>query len=196
MTHICVSNLTIIGSDNGLSPGRHQASIWTNAALLSIGTLRTYFSEILIKIQQFLLKKMHFKMSSAKRRPFCLGLNVLISYTNFTTGRSLWTHHPQIYNLTFYIYGKPITDTEMIIALMTQMHLWTLLFQVMICCLFNGNSLPKLLMSFCHLNPTKPWYSYQHKHFNLRKCIRATSSAKCQPLCSSLKVMLIDYFKY
>ena len=28
--HICVSKLTIIGSDNGLSPGRHQAIIWTN----------------------------------------------------------------------------------------------------------------------------------------------------------------------
>ena len=30
-THICVSKLTIIGSDNGLSPGRHQAIIWTIA---------------------------------------------------------------------------------------------------------------------------------------------------------------------
>ena len=27
VTHICVSELTIIGSDNGLSPGRHQAII-------------------------------------------------------------------------------------------------------------------------------------------------------------------------
>ena len=27
MTHICVGNLTIIGSDNGLSPGRRQAII-------------------------------------------------------------------------------------------------------------------------------------------------------------------------
>ena len=40
-------------------------------------TLRTYFSENLIKIQQFSLKKMHMKMSSAKWRPSCLGLNVL-----------------------------------------------------------------------------------------------------------------------
>ena len=31
MTHICVGNLTIIGSDNGLSPSRRQAIIWTNA---------------------------------------------------------------------------------------------------------------------------------------------------------------------
>ena len=27
VTHMCVRNLTIIGSDNGLSPGRHQAII-------------------------------------------------------------------------------------------------------------------------------------------------------------------------
>ena len=27
MTHICVGNLTSIGSDNGLSPGRRQAII-------------------------------------------------------------------------------------------------------------------------------------------------------------------------
>ena len=32
--HICVSNLTIIGSDNGLLPGQRQAIIWTNAGLL------------------------------------------------------------------------------------------------------------------------------------------------------------------
>ena len=31
MTHEYVGNLTIIGSDNGLSPGRRQAIIWTNA---------------------------------------------------------------------------------------------------------------------------------------------------------------------
>ena len=76
-THICISNLTIIGSDNGLSPGRRQAIIWTNAQLLSIGPLQTYFNENLIKIQQFSLKKMHMKMSSAKWCPSCLGLNVL-----------------------------------------------------------------------------------------------------------------------
>ena len=36
LTHICVSKLTIIGSDNGLSPGRRQAIIWTNDGILSI----------------------------------------------------------------------------------------------------------------------------------------------------------------
>ena len=77
MTHICVSELTIIGSDNGLSPGRRQAIIWNNAGLLLIAPLGTNFSEISIVIQIFSFKKMHVNMSSAKWRPFCLGLNVL-----------------------------------------------------------------------------------------------------------------------
>ena len=69
MTHVFVGKLIIIGSDNGLPPDRHQAIIWTNAGLLSIGPLRTYFSENL--------------MSSVKWRPSYLGLNVL--------RRSLWS---------------------------------------------------------------------------------------------------------
>ena len=44
VTHICVDNLTIIGSDNGLSPGRRQAIIWTNAGILLIGPLGTIFN--------------------------------------------------------------------------------------------------------------------------------------------------------
>ena len=75
--HICVVKQTFIGSDNGLSPGRLQAIIWTNAGILLIGPLGTNFSEILIGIQTFSVKKMHLKMLSAKWRPFCLGLNVL-----------------------------------------------------------------------------------------------------------------------
>ena len=75
--HICISNLTIIGPDNGLGPGRRQAIIRINAAILLIEPLWTNFSEILIGIQTFSFKKMHLKMSSAKWRLFCLGLNVL-----------------------------------------------------------------------------------------------------------------------
>ena len=75
VTHICVSKLTIIGSDNGLLPGWRQAIIWTHSGILLFGPLGTNFSEILIGIQIFSFKKMHLKMSSAKSRPFCLGLN-------------------------------------------------------------------------------------------------------------------------
>ena len=77
VTHICVGNLTIIGSDNGLSPGRRQAITWTNVGVLLIGPLGTNFSEMLIEIHTFSFKKIHLKMSSGKWWPFCLGLNVL-----------------------------------------------------------------------------------------------------------------------
>ena len=84
VTHICVSKQTIIGSDNGLLPGRRQAIIWTNDGLLLIGTLGTNFSEILIEIRIFSFKKMGLKVSSAKWRPFCLGLNVLRCWSQVT----------------------------------------------------------------------------------------------------------------
>ena len=77
MTHICFGNLTIIGSDNGLSPGRQKAIIWTNDGILLIGPLGTNFSEILVELYIFSLKKMHLKLLSGNWRPFCLGLNVL-----------------------------------------------------------------------------------------------------------------------
>ena len=77
VTHICVADLATIGSENGLSPVRRQAIIWTNAGILLIGPLGTNFSETLIRIQTFSLKKMNLKMSSAKWRSFCLGLDVL-----------------------------------------------------------------------------------------------------------------------
>ena len=78
MTHTCVSKLTIIASDNGLSPRRRQAIIWTSAGILLIRPLGTNFSENLIEIIPFSLKQMCLKVSSAKWRPCCLGLNVLI----------------------------------------------------------------------------------------------------------------------
>ena len=78
---VCVSKLNTIGSDNGLSPTRRQAIIWTNAGILSIRPLRTNFSEIFIEVYTFSFKKlMHSKMSSGKWRPFCLGLNILRHY--------------------------------------------------------------------------------------------------------------------
>ena len=59
---MCVIKLTIMGSDNGLSPGRHQANIWTNDGIWLIQTLGKNFSETLSEIPIFSLKKMHLKM--------------------------------------------------------------------------------------------------------------------------------------
>ena len=77
VTHICINKLTTIGSDNGMSPCRYQAIIWTDTEILLIGPLGTNFSEILIEIHTFSYTKMHFKMLPEKWQPFCLGLSVL-----------------------------------------------------------------------------------------------------------------------
>ena len=62
---------TIIGSDNGLSPHRHQTIIWSYmyADLLLTEPLVTYFNEIWIKIRTFSLMRMRLKLSSAKWPP-------------------------------------------------------------------------------------------------------------------------------
>ena len=97
VTHICVGNSTIIGSDNSLSPGRCQAIIGTNTGILLIGPLGTNFSDILIDVHTFSLKKMHLKMSSGKWRPFCLDLNVLQVFHPYSLCHDdviKWKHFP------------------------------------------------------------------------------------------------------
>ena len=75
--HICIRKLTIIDPENGLSPGRRQAIIWTNGGILSTGTLGKNLSKILMEIQIFSLKNIHLKMSSVKCFPFRFSLHVL-----------------------------------------------------------------------------------------------------------------------
>ena len=95
VTHICVSNLTIISSD-GLLPGRRQAIIWSNAGILLIRSLGTNFSEILSKIHTFSFKKMHFIMSSAKWRQVCLSLNVLsLDALIMVSVQTSFAHYPR-----------------------------------------------------------------------------------------------------
>ena len=113
MTHICVSKLTIIGSDYGLSPDRRQAIIWTNAGILLIGPLGTNFSEILIAILAFSLKKMLLKVSSAKRRPFCLGLNMLSKIIDLASSQMNWmiTKKMLFFKLLSNLKTKVLRDT-------------------------------------------------------------------------------------
>ena len=92
VTHICVSDLTSIGSDNGLSPELPQAIIRTKAGILLIWPLGTNFSEILIEIQTFSLKKMRLKMSSAKCCSFRLGLNVLMCFVISDWHPAAWVY--------------------------------------------------------------------------------------------------------
>ena len=64
VTHIYVSKLTIIVSDNGLSPGRRQAIIWNNVKILLIGPFETNFSEILSETETFSFKKIRLEMAA------------------------------------------------------------------------------------------------------------------------------------
>ena len=75
VTHKCVGNVNIIGSDNKLSPGWRQDITWTSAGISLIRPVGANFNEILNEIYIFLFKKMHLKMLSVKWRPFCFGLN-------------------------------------------------------------------------------------------------------------------------
>ena len=81
VTHICISKITIIGSDNDLSPGRHYLNQCWN---IVNWTPRTNFKEILVRIHTFLFEKIHLKMSSGKWWPFCLGLNVLTLWPSWS----------------------------------------------------------------------------------------------------------------
>ena len=71
VTHICVGNLNIIGSDKCLSPGRRQAITWSSVGISLIGPLGTNFSEMLIKFHTFSFKKIPLEMSSWTWRPLC-----------------------------------------------------------------------------------------------------------------------------
>ena len=97
MTHLCLSRLIITSSDNGLSPGQRQAIIWTNAGILLIGLFGTNFSENLIEILTFSFMKMRLKVSSAKWRPFCLGLNVLKHIKSYQYIQQRMASHKIIY---------------------------------------------------------------------------------------------------
>ena len=114
VAHVFVGKITIIGSDNGLSPGRRQAIIWTNAGILLIWTLRNKpqwnFN------QTFSIKKMHLKMSSilpwsncVKSHVnyflpiclFCVFIKVLFAVIFMVLFSFTSTHQPYIsYNLS------------------------------------------------------------------------------------------------
>ena len=94
MTHICISKLIIIGSDNGLSPGRRQAIIWTNAGILFIWPIGTTISEILIKIHVFFIQENAFEnivceMSAILSRPQCVKI-IQSLWTFIDTSIALW----------------------------------------------------------------------------------------------------------
>ena len=89
-------------TNNGLSPGLHQAIIWTNDGIL-----------LIIKSHSFSFKKMHLKMSSGKWRPFCLSLNVLTVVYCDKKGYPIQTlYNAAQYNMIFHITDNCIVKTK------------------------------------------------------------------------------------
>ena len=110
---ICVSKLTNIGSDNGLSPGRRQAIIWTNAGILLVVSPGTNFNEILleISIQENPFQTVVWKMAAILSRSQCVKSQNLPEIPSFNKsltmisiichlGRWKWS---QILQSVFYI---------------------------------------------------------------------------------------------
>ena len=91
-THICVSKLTIIGSDNGLSHGRRQAIIWINAGICLIWPMGTNLNEILIGIQTFSFNNVYLIRISISN-PTPKQLDVLRFCTLcFCSTQTIWWH--------------------------------------------------------------------------------------------------------
>ena len=97
VTHICVVKLTIISSDNGLSPGRHQAIIWTNAGILLIGPFILHWNDnqdSYIFIQENAFENIVWKMAAILSRPQCVNVVLYRTiYPYWLLLPLLWRHN-------------------------------------------------------------------------------------------------------
>ena len=86
VTHICVDKLTIIGSNNGLSPGWRQAIIWSNARILFIRPFGTNLSEIALNwyifIQENAFENVIRELATILSGPQCVNkIRNMLNYT-------------------------------------------------------------------------------------------------------------------
>ena len=66
VTHICIRKLTTNGSDNGLTPGRHQSIAWTNCWNIINWTLSNKLRWNFRRNSYICTQESVFRMSSAK----------------------------------------------------------------------------------------------------------------------------------
>ena len=76
--HICVSKLTIIGSDNHLSPGRRQAIIWTIAGIFNC-TLGNKLQWNFNRNSNICIRENAFENVVCEMASICLGLRAYLS---------------------------------------------------------------------------------------------------------------------
>ena len=110
LTHICLRGLTIIGSNNGLAPGRRQAIIWTNAGILLIRTLGTTSVRSKSKFVHFQSWKCIW-IIVCEMSGICLGLTVL--------SLVIWSPHV-----------RPCHAIQYLVAVYWSYHSWD-------CCVMN-----------------------------------------------------------
>ena len=84
MTHICVSKLSTIGSDNQLLLVRRQGNTWTHDVLSYCWQIRNNCNEMLIKIKQSSNRNMSFRMSLVKWLQCCVSADVFRPWCNLS----------------------------------------------------------------------------------------------------------------
>ena len=78
--HTYIVNLTIIDSDNGLSPRRRQATIWTNERILLIWIIVNKIQWTINQSSYIFILENAFENVVCEMASICLGLNVLTYY--------------------------------------------------------------------------------------------------------------------
>ena len=116
VTNIYVSKLTIIDSDNGLSPDRRHAFIWTNVEILLIRTLRTNLSEILSEIPPFSIKNSIwnvYETVAILSRPQCVHSATVVSQPRHNGKQEwgVWHLHQQLREIVTRILPANIKCT-------------------------------------------------------------------------------------
>ena len=123
MMHICVSKLTIIGLDNGLSPGRRQAIIWTNAEMSLIRNLGSNVCEILSEIhnlpQENPVQNVICEMAVISSQPQCVKtLRQIMDKRLFHDHKMLWS----VYNYLFVCQNTEIYSLYIFSTMKRHMH--------------------------------------------------------------------------
>ena len=125
--YICVSKLSLIGSDNGLWPGRCQVNIWTNAGILLIGTLGTKIQwnlnrNLYIFIQENAFTNVVWKMVAILSRPQCVNrvtsvmfINKFVTYTLIPCV-SFYFAHITTFALKSLLWYAPNPKTSMFLV--------------------------------------------------------------------------------
>ena len=195
-THICISKLTIIGSDNGLSSDWCQAIIWTNAGILLIGPLGTNFNEIIVQIHAFSFKKMHLKMAAILSRPQYVKLQkksmcpkastiMMDAKKNCVNLVQAWQVYPSIWaDCTRHVCCSLITPVAVVSWTRQLFHLGTALTRE-----YKQNSKQQMIItlkgSILHGKFCWPWWN-----------ILSDQSKHIQGLCSQYNELIEAYMRH